>query len=183
MRARRRRAYWPQWLETFCQQTGATPESAYVIPYDRRAAEELRLKFYWIEGLGAGGQEPGARDEGPGAREEGPGARDQGLKIQISESPNLQIPKSLNPQITKSHPPPRESDLRADLALLRFDTIKIRTFRGAVRRVLDPQRGRTGLLGFDPPGGRRILGGGQGAFGHGDGPRRLALAAGRRAGR
>ncbi|MGB7732332.1 MAG: GTPase, partial [Thermoguttaceae bacterium] len=138
--------YWPQWLETFCQQTGATPESAYVIPYDRRAAEELRLKFYWIEGLGAGGQEPGARDEGPGAREEGPGARDQGLKIQISESPNLQIPKSLNPQITKSHPPPRESDLRADLALLRFDTIKIRTFRGAVRRVLDPQRGAPAYL-------------------------------------
>ena len=85
--------YWPQWLETFCQQTGATPESAYVIPYDRRAAEELRLKFYWIEGLGAGGQEPGARDEGPGAREEGPGARDQGLK---SKSPNLRISKSPN---------------------------------------------------------------------------------------
>jgi len=42
-------AYWPRWLETFCQQTGATPESAYVVPYDRRAAEELRLKFYAIE--------------------------------------------------------------------------------------------------------------------------------------
>ena len=58
------RAYWPRWLETFCQQTGAAPESAYVVPYDRRAAEELRLPFYAIEstslpspfGRGVGGE-------------------------------------------------------------------------------------------------------------------------------
>jgi hypothetical protein len=91
-------AYWPQWLETFCQQTGATPESAYVIPYDRRAAEGLRLKFYAIEAPGT-------------------------------------TPQS-----------PRESDLRADLASLRFDSIKIRTFRGAIRCVLDRQRGAPAYL-------------------------------------
>ena len=40
------RDYWPQWLATFCQHTGARPELAYVVPYDRAAAEELRLPFY-----------------------------------------------------------------------------------------------------------------------------------------
>ena len=40
----------------------------------------------------------------------------------------------------------REGDLRADLAALRFDAIKIRTFRGAIRRVLDPQHGAPAYL-------------------------------------
>jgi len=37
-------------------------------------------------------------------------------------------------------------DLRDELAALRFDEIKIRTFRGAMRRVLDPKRGAPGFL-------------------------------------
>ena len=32
---------WPR----FCQHTGARPELVYVVPYDRAAAEELRLPF------------------------------------------------------------------------------------------------------------------------------------------
>ena len=40
------REYWPRWLATFNQQTGARPEAAYAIPHDRCAAEELRLPFY-----------------------------------------------------------------------------------------------------------------------------------------
>jgi hypothetical protein len=35
----------------------------------------------------------------------------------------------------------REANLRDDLAALHFDAIKIQTFRGALRRVLDPQQG------------------------------------------
>jgi hypothetical protein len=38
--------YWPQWLATFCEHTGARPEFVYVVPYDRKAAEKLRLPFY-----------------------------------------------------------------------------------------------------------------------------------------
>jgi hypothetical protein len=38
------------------------------------------------------------------------------------------------------------ADLRADLAALKFDAIKIRTFRGALRRVLDPQQGLPAYL-------------------------------------
>lgn len=38
-------------------------------------------------------------------------------------------------------PPAEPSSLRDDLAQLHFDAIKIRTFRGAVSQVLDPERG------------------------------------------
>ena len=40
------RDYWPQWLARFCAETGANPELVYVVPYDRAAADELRLPFY-----------------------------------------------------------------------------------------------------------------------------------------
>ncbi len=39
-------AYWAVWLETFCTETGVNPESIYLIPTDRAAAEELHLPFY-----------------------------------------------------------------------------------------------------------------------------------------
>lgn len=102
------RDYWPRWLETFSEQTGAKPESAYVVPYDRRAAEELRLPFYGIE----------THCEKLAAEAASP--------CDAAE--------------------PREADLRAELAALRFDAIKIRTFRGALRRVLDPQHGAPAYL-------------------------------------
>lgn len=38
--------FWPRWAETFCTETGITPEWVYLAPYDRRAAEEGRLPFY-----------------------------------------------------------------------------------------------------------------------------------------
>jgi len=38
--------YWPIWLQTFCTETGIEPESVYLAPNDRAAAEELRLPFY-----------------------------------------------------------------------------------------------------------------------------------------
>ncbi len=47
---------------------------------------------------------------------------------------------------TGQEPPERPSSLRDELALLHFDTIKIRTFRGALRRVLDPEQGAGGYL-------------------------------------
>lgn len=89
--------YWPRWLSTFRGQIGAGPELVYVAPYDRRAAEELRLPFYCV-------------------------GKDGGEPIE------------------------RPVDLRDELAALRFDAIKICTFRGAMRRVLDPQRGAPAYL-------------------------------------
>ena len=86
------REYWPRWLATFCQQTAARPELVYVVPYDRAAAEEIRLPFYRIEA-------------------------------------------------SDVEPPLEGTDLREELALLHFDTIKVRTFRGALARVLDRRRG------------------------------------------
>ncbi|MBI1349271.1 hypothetical protein GC163_23625 [bacterium] len=38
-------AYWPLWLETFCQETGVQPLYVYLAPNDRKAAEALTLEF------------------------------------------------------------------------------------------------------------------------------------------
>jgi hypothetical protein len=89
------RPCWPAWLATFCQQTGARPELVYLAPYDRAAAEGLRLPFYRIAAEGAA--------------------------------------------LTAAN-------LREDLAALHFDAVKIRTFRGALGRVLDRRRGAPAYL-------------------------------------
>jgi len=94
------RAYWPQWLATFCEHTGARPELVYAVPFDRRAAEELRLPFFQISG----------------------------------------------PWPAASGRSEKKSNLRDDLAALHFDAIKIRTFRGALGRVLDPTDGAPAYL-------------------------------------
>ncbi|MGE0535237.1 MAG: GTPase domain-containing protein [Pirellulales bacterium] len=52
------RQYWPQWLATFADETGAAPELVYIVPYDRVASRERRLPFYEIGPDGSG--EPGA---------------------------------------------------------------------------------------------------------------------------
>jgi hypothetical protein len=98
------RDYWPRWLATFCEHTGARPELVYVVPYDRQAADELRLPFYALE----------LRDKSPDA-----------------PAPSVSL---------------RKTNLRDDLAELRFDAIKIRTFRGALGQVLDPQHGLPAYL-------------------------------------
>jgi hypothetical protein len=59
------REYWPQWLSTFCEETGGRPELVYVIPYDKAAAEGLRLPFF---GVGTDGRGP--LGEGSDLREE-----------------------------------------------------------------------------------------------------------------
>ena len=91
------REYWPEWLATFCSQTGAEPELVYVVPQDRATAGELGLPFFNV---------------GPHGRAD-----------------------PLNP-----------TNLRDELAALHFDAVKIRTFRGAVDRVLDPDQGAPGYL-------------------------------------
>jgi hypothetical protein len=130
------RDYWPRWLDTFSEHIGSRPESAYVIPYDRRAAAELRLPFYAIPTSNSPvplGEGQGLRAAGSGqwpvASGQRLGATDQGAETPNPNSQSL-IP---NPYVS--------ADLRADLAALRFDAIKIRTFRGAMRRVLDSERG------------------------------------------
>lgn len=89
--------YWPQWLATFCERTGAAPELVYVVPMDRGAAASLRLPFYQID-------------------------------------------------ILRRETPPKRTDPRADLAELHFDAIKIRTMRGALRRILNPRHGAGAYL-------------------------------------
>jgi hypothetical protein len=37
---------WPEWLSVFCRETGVTPLGVYVVPYDRRGAQERGLTFH-----------------------------------------------------------------------------------------------------------------------------------------
>ncbi len=39
-------AYWPLWVNTFCQETGVRPELIYIAPNDRTRAEANQLPFY-----------------------------------------------------------------------------------------------------------------------------------------
>ena len=119
------RDYWPIWLETFCEQTGARPELVYVAPYDRRAADELRLPFFKIAM-----DSPLLPGEGQGVR----AAAGNG-----GDCP--QFSPHLNPLPKGEGTRWREANLRDDLAALHFDDIKIQTFRGALRRVIDAQHG------------------------------------------
>ena len=96
--------YWPRWLATFCQHTGARPELVYVVPYDRQAAEQLRLPFYALEKV---------------------------VETSDRSPPDASL---------------RKANLRDDLAELRFDAIKIQTFRGALGQVLDPRHGLPAYL-------------------------------------
>lgn len=112
------RPYWPQWLDTFCRQTGALPELVYVVPLDREAAGRMALGFYEV---GADGRKA----------------------------------------------PAEPASLREELAQLHFDAIKIRTFRGALARVLDRQHGAPAWLeqircrAADFDAARRTLGAGE----------------------
>jgi len=135
------REYWPQWLARFCAETGARPELIYVVPYDRAAANELRLPFYR---LAAGPLT--ARGETAEGRAETEDGRDH---------PSLPMPaaQTTAPRTSRAGEqgalaaPSSPTDLRSELAALHFDAIKIRTFRGALARVLDPAEGLPGYLG------------------------------------
>ena len=109
------RDYWPQWLATFCEQTGARPELVYVVPYDR-----------------AGGR-------GVAACRSIAGWTARAFAIA---------------RAFRSRPKPTSATIWPQL---HFDAIKIRTFRGAIGRVLDPRARPAGLFGIDPRGGRRVL--------------------------
>ncbi len=131
--------YWPRWLATFCDHTGARPELVYVVPYDRRAAEELRLPFYAITrggGRAAGDQ---GNDECGMMNDELPQDANRDIHHSSFIIHHLPPPSPLPL-------PPSPSSLRDDLAALHFDAIKIRTFRGALRRVLDPRQGLPNYL-------------------------------------
>jgi 50S ribosome-binding GTPase len=52
------RTFWPQWLDTFCAETGIVPEFVYVAPHDRTAAESRNLPIYSVGNNGDREPEP-----------------------------------------------------------------------------------------------------------------------------
>jgi len=97
--------YWPLWLETFCRETGVSPEYVYVAPNNRQAAEQGRLSFY--------GRNRSSAAIAPAER-----------------SSEASTPRSL----------------AEDLSRLRFEEIKLRTLRGAMKQLVDAEAGVPGYL-------------------------------------
>jgi hypothetical protein len=139
------RDYWPQWLARFCAETGARPELVYVVPYDRAAASELRLPFYRLIPPLPPGEGQGVRASSPlRAPSKMVAGEGQGVRAVSAHIPD---PSSLIPHPSSFIlPSSSPTDLRNELAALHFDAIKIRTFRGALGRVLDPAEGLPGYL-------------------------------------
>lgn len=108
--------YWPIWLQTFCDETGVRPETVFIAPNDRRAAEELRLPFYersWpVPSAESMGVESDSRTDGR---------------------------RGIAPDNT-----PR--NLTAELAQLRFQQIRMRTLAGSLHELIHPERGVPGYL-------------------------------------
>ncbi len=140
------RDYWPQWLATFCEHTGARPDLVYVVPYDRRAAEELRLPSYVVEGVLHANQSGDNAAERPAAE-------------------TTSLPDNRR-NVTNVPSPLREANIRDDLAALHFDAIKIQTFRGALIRVLDPHDGLPAYLESIRAAAGEFVGGRLGPVGH-----------------
>ncbi len=59
------RDYWPLWLATFVDETGARPELVYVVPFDRQGANGLGLEFHAVgaDGRKAPSASTSLRDE------------------------------------------------------------------------------------------------------------------------
>ena len=130
------RDYWPQWLARFAAETGARPELVYVVPYDRAAAEELRLPFYRLSAVEQ-------RPEVEGWHV--PELQAKGVDLSTPR-PSLEAQGRATLRLYNLDQASSPTDLRNELAALHFDTIKIRTFRGALARVLDPAQGLPGYL-------------------------------------
>lgn len=111
--------YWPQWLATFSRETGVVPDRVYVTPHDRRAAEDLRLPFYFREWSA----------EGDVAAQPGVDARSAVDATSPMESAETGV-----------------YSLQRDLAELHFDATKLRTLRGSLRHLLVDEQGLPGYL-------------------------------------
>lgn len=112
-------SFWPIWLRTFCQETGVQPEFVYVAPADRRAAEENRLPFY-VDNQASGGWQPS----------EAGGSSGVGLGGMTSSARQTTEPCSL----------------KDDISALHFREIKLRTLRGSLQSVLNPESGLPAYL-------------------------------------
>lgn len=52
------RSFWPQWLDTFCRETGVAPELVYVTPHDRARAESRNLPVFSVGASGHSEPQP-----------------------------------------------------------------------------------------------------------------------------
>ena len=116
------RDWWDDWITTFREETGVLPESIWVVPHHRTAAAERRLPFFRLRDGKPNGAEP--NDGKPSGKRSGEQRDDDDAKL---GDPEL-------------------ASLSEEFSVLRFESIRIRTFCGAVRRIVDTREGATAWL-------------------------------------
>lgn len=151
-------AYWPRWLETFCEATGAEPKLVYVAPYDRRAADENRLPVWRVTKPAARGEQQ-ERDHVASSTAHAPLAAPSAAIGSSNRAANTAGGTSRGTRVagamagmsndaanTVGGASRGTPALRDDLADLQFEAIKLRTLRGALMQVLDEDNGVPGYL-------------------------------------
>ncbi len=120
--------FWPTWLRTFCQETGVRPEFVYIVPSDRRAAEENQLPFY-------------VREWSTPETDSASGRRESAGSSEVDAIPTGRLtPPARQQRCNEQH------SLKDDLSSLHFSSIKLRSLRGALRQVLQPETGLPAYL-------------------------------------
>ncbi|MDD3468977.1 MAG: 50S ribosome-binding GTPase [Thermoguttaceae bacterium] len=142
------RDWWDDWITTFREETGIVAESIWIVPRDRLAAAERHLAFYRLRGKNRGERTaktanlaqfslPLFSKSGEHSSES---ASDSTLPpARASSAASAHEQPESKPISRFSQPEP--ASLQVDLSELRFDAIRIRTFRGAIRRMVDPREG------------------------------------------
>jgi hypothetical protein len=128
-------AYWPLWLQTFCDETGLQPEFVYLAQNDRKAAEAIRLQFEEREWPPATSVRSASESEHQNPHT----IRDP---INSIPQPMSGDPNNLSVSIangTVQSPPPIQ--LRNVLSQLRFGEIKLRTLRGSLKQIVSEDGG------------------------------------------
>ena len=132
------RDWWDDWITTFREETGIIADSIWIVPHDRDAAAQRRLPFLRLhkpsrsdrsESTNGGtGRDTNRRAEGNTNADESPNGAGNGVGN------------------TTAKYVPEPASLTAELADLRFDSVRLRTFRGAVRRIVDEREGAPAWL-------------------------------------
>ncbi len=145
------RDWWDDWITTFREETGVVAESIWIVPRDRFAAAERRLAFYRLRSKKTGPSTPPVTESADRTAKSDESESSDGLaKTTSSNSLHLDsdtLASSVSEQKSRSRfSQPEPASLQDDLATLRFDAIRVRTFRGAIRRIVESQEGAEAWL-------------------------------------
>ncbi|MDO4557731.1 MAG: 50S ribosome-binding GTPase [Planctomycetia bacterium] len=131
------RDWWDDWITTFREETGVVAESIWIVPHDREAAARQRLPFLKLTKNVQRAPESVPDDSDT---HESPDSVEGGVSSVGRRSGN-----GSGGGFLVRHTP-ESASLTGELGDLRFDSVRLRTFRGAIRRIVDSREGAPAWL-------------------------------------